>query len=564
MKTQNLNKVALAVVAGSFLYNCSVMKDLEYKVNPNPIEMHGNEVTVNIDGKFIEKGLNSKARVELTPVLVNAAGNELDFDLKEFKGEKAAGNGEVVPKGGKSFNYTSTRPYDPAFENAELKVKYIAFKGDNEKLNDVTDKIADATIVTPLWLQDDDQVVFGEDKLVRSFEKTEKAVINYDKAKFNVKSSELKQEDIKAMEAFLVAGEANTKIKFNGIDIISYASPEGEIEKNNTLAEDRAGSAEAYLTKALAKLKLQTIAINKKPQGEDWEGLKELIRKSDNEDKEIIIRVAEMNNNPTKREEEIKTLASTYKFLDKDIFPQLRRSQMVLNYTLSGYTDEELKTIAGSNPQTLTAEEMYFTANKLTTDMDTKLAIYKEATKKAPSDWRGYNNAGVILYTQGKVTEAKAMFKKANELDQNPITNTNWGAMLRREGKIDEAASLFSSSTSAGPEASYNLSLVNIAKGEYDQAVTNAGDSKTFNKALAYTLKKDYSNASSTLDKSADKASAKGHYLKAIIAARTSKDADVFTNLGTAISKDASLKAKAQKDREFIKYFENPAFTALF
>lgn len=564
MKTKTLNKITLSIVAGAFLYSCSVMKDLEYEVKPNPIEMHGGKVTVNIDGKFIEKGLNKKAYVELTPTLVNADGQELDFDMKAFKGEKAAGNGEVVKKDGHSFSYSSTKDYDPAFENAELVVKYIAKKGDKEKLNDKTPKIADATIVTPLWLQNDDQVVIGKDKLVRKYDKTTKAVINYLKAKHDVRSSELKQEDIAAFEKFLVDGQANSKIEFTNIDILAYASPEGETEKNNTLAEDRAASAEAYLTKAFAKLKVNNISVSKMPKGEDWAGLKEIISASDHEDKNIIIRVAEMNGNPAKREAEIKTLSSTYKFLDKDIFPQLRRSQMTLNYVEHGYTDEELKSISASNPQTLTVEELLFTANNLTEDLTTKLAIYNEAIKKASDDWRGYNNAGVILYQQGKVSDAKEKFKKANELDKNPVTNNNWGAMLRQEGKVDEAASLFSSSTAAGSEVDYNLGLVNVAKGEYDQAVTNMGSNNTFNKALAQTLKKDYTNASNTLGKSTDSESAKGYYLKAIIAARTGKDADVFANLGKAVAKDSSLKNKAKSDREFIKYFDNPSFTGLF
>lgn len=564
MKTRKLNILALTAVAGAFLYNCSIMKDVEYTVNPNPIEMHGDKVTVNIDGKFIEKGLNSKTSVQLTPTLVNKDGNELDFDMKEFKGEKAEGNGEVVAKSGHSFKYTSTRPYDPAFENAELVVKYIAKKGGTEKLNDVTPKIADATIVTPLLLQNDDKVVYGEDKLVRSTEETTKATINYLKAKHDVRASELKQQDIADFEKFLVDGQANSKIVFNGINIMSYASPEGETDKNNTLAEDRAASAEAYLTKALAKLKVENINITKNPKGEDWAGLKELISTSNHEDKNIIIRVAEMNNNPAQREAEIKTLSSTYKFLEADIFPQLRRSQMTLNYTLNGYTDEELKTISASNPQSLTVEELLFTANNLTEDLNTKLALYNEAITKAPEDWRGYNNAGVILYTQGKVGEAKTKFTKANELDKNPVTNNNYGAMLRRDGKVDEAAALFASSTAAGAEVNYNLSLVNIKKGEYDQAVTNAGSYNTFNKALALTLKKDYTAAINTLDKSDDKASAIGDYLRAIIAARKSDEAGVISNLKNAISKDSALKDKAKNDREFIKFFENAAFTALF
>ncbi len=564
MNKRILTKGGLTLLAGAALYSCSLMKDVEYEVKEDPIEMHGDKVTVNIDGKFVEKGLNKKAYIELTPTLVNEAGNELEFDMKSFQGPKAAGNGEVVDKGGKSFNYTSTKPYNPAFENAELIVKYRVEKGGKEKLNDKTPKIADATIVTPLWLQDDDKVVYGEDKLVRKFDKVEKAQINYLKAKHDVRSSELKEQDILDLEKFMVDGQANNKITFKSIDIVSYASPEGELEKNTTLAEDRAASAEAYLTKAFEKLNVNAVAINKNPKGEDWAGLKELIKASNHEDKEIIIRVAEMTSDPAKREEEIKTLSSTYKFLEDDIFPQLRRSQMMLNYELAGYTDEELKTISTSKPSTLTVEELLFAGNRLIVDTDAKLAIYKEATKVAPNDWRGYNNAGVVLYTQGKFKEAADMFKKANELDKNPVTNNNHGTSLRRDGKVDEAAALFSSSTAAGKEVNYNLGLVNVKKGEYDQAIKNFGDYKTFNKALAQTLNEDYKSASTTLDQSADKESAKGYYLKAILASRTNDEAGVVSNLKSAIAKDSSLAAKAKKDREFIDYFEKDAFKAIF
>ena len=58
---------------------------------------------------------------------------------------------------------------------------------------------------------------------------------------------------------------------------------------------------------------------------------KDLISKSNHEDKNIIIAVAEMESDPTKREEEIQARSPTDKVLEKDIFPQLRRSQMHLS-----------------------------------------------------------------------------------------------------------------------------------------------------------------------------------------------------------------------------------------
>jgi len=565
MKTKNLYVAVATFIAAAILASCSVLKDLEYEVNPNPIEMHGDKMTVNIDGKFIEKGLNKKAFVTLTPTLVNEAGEELEFEPKSFKGEKAAGNGETVAIGGHSFSYSSTREYNPAFDNAKLVVKYIATKGDKEKLNDRTESIADATVVTPLWLQNDDKVAMGEDKLVRSFERTTKAVINYDKGRSVVKYNEKKDADIIAMTDFITAANENVKLVVNNIEIVSYASPEGETEKNSNLAADRAESASAFLMKANKQYKLNLTAeqLIKSPKGEDWDGLKELISKSNHEDKNIIIAVAEMENDAAKREQEIKALSTTYKFLDKDIFPQLRRSQMVVNYTENGLTDDELKAAVANNPQSLNVEEMLFTANRLMSDDDTKLAIYREVIKKDASDWRGHTNAGTILYNKGNISEANELFTKAFNAEKNAITSNNMGVVKRQAGEISEAMELFNNASATGEIAAYNKGLINIKKGEYSNAITNMGNESTFNKALAQVLNKDYASATTTLGNSSDASTAKGLYLKAIIAARKGNEAEVVSNLKAAIVKDSSLKAKAKKDREFFKYFEAAGFAGL-
>ncbi len=564
MKTKNLKLATAILIASIFAASCSVMKDLEYEVKENPIEMHGDEMTVKIDGKFIEKGLNKKAFVTLTPTLVNAAGEELEFESKSFKGEKAAGNGEVVKKDGHNFSYSSTKPYDPRFENSELVVKYVALKGTKEKLNDRTAKIADATIVTPLLLQNDDKVVMGEDNLVRSVKKSTKAVINFNKAKSNLRRGETTDADVKALENFIISGNANSKIVFNNIDIISYASPEGEMERNSNLAIDRGITAEKYLMSANKKLNLNLdpALISKTPKGEDWDGLKDLISKSNHEDKNIIVAVAEMENDPAKREQEIKALSTTYKFLEKEIFPELRRSQMVLSYTEFGLTDDELKAASKTAPQTLTVEELLFTTG-LVNDADEKLRLFKEVIKKDASDYRGYTNAGVILYSKGMNTEANEMFTKAYNAEKNAITSNNMGVVKRQAGDITAAAELFANATSTGDAAKYNLGLINIKKGEYSNAISNMGSTNTFNKALAQTLNKDYTNASTTLSNSTDANTAMGLYLKAILASRNGNEAEVISSLTSAIAKDSSLRAKAKKDREFIKYFENAAFTAL-
>jgi hypothetical protein len=298
--------------------------------------MHGDKVNLEINGKFIEKGLHKKAIVEVTPTFVCKDGTEIPFDTKIFQGEKAAGNGEVIPKAGKSFSYTSTVPYNGSMEEGDLVVKVLPKKGTKTKDLITTDKIADGTIITPLLVQFDDQVMFSKDNFVRTTEETTAATINYAKGKFDVKNAELKQEDIVAFEAFATEAAANPKREMKSINIMSYASPEGEVDKNANLASDRAGSAATYTNKLMTKINFaagqQSGFVTQTPKGEDWDGFKAEVSKTSHEDKELILRVLEMTTDPVKREEDMRNMAKTYSFLEKEVLPQLRRSTMTLTY----------------------------------------------------------------------------------------------------------------------------------------------------------------------------------------------------------------------------------------
>lgn len=538
--------------------SCDLVKDIEYNVKQNPLEMHGDKVNLEIDGKFIEKGLHKKAIVEVTPTFVCKDGTEIPFDTKIFQGEKAAGNGEVIPKEGKSFSYTSTVPYNASMEEGDLIVKVLPKKGTKTKDLITTDKIADGTIITPLLVQFDDKVMSAKDNFVRTTEETTAATINYAKAKFNVRPAELKQEDITAFETFVTEASTNPKREMKSINIMSYASPEGEVDKNNNLASDRAGSAATYINKLMAKINFeagqQASFVTQSPKGEDWDGFKAEVQKTTNVDKELILRVLEMTSDPAKREEDIKNMAKTYKFLEKEVLPQLRRSTMTLTYDKIGYSDEELKQLSKTNPDILNVEELLFTAD-LYEDLNEKLRVYKEAERLFGNDYRTSNNVGYVLYLQNDIDGAAAKFEKANGLESNAITLNNLGAVAHVKGDKATAADYFGKAGSSA-ETNYNKGIVAIQDGGYADAISNMGDYKTLNVALAKILNGEADAAMSIIDESADADSGLGYYLKAIIGARTGNKDLMLNNLKSAIAKEASLKEKAKKDREFIKYMD--------
>lgn len=566
-KITKIKQIAIAsVVTGGMMVNsCSLVKDLEYQVEENPLEMHGDEVELKINGKFIEKGLHKKALVEVTPTFVCKDGTEIPFDMRAFQGEKAVGNGEVIPKEGKSFTYTSKVPYQACMEEGEVVVKVLPKKGTKEKDLITTDAIADGTIITPYLIQLDDQVIACDDNFKRITTHTTTAVINYDKGKFNVKSSELKQQDIKDFEMFIVESTPDNRREIKKITIQSHASPEGEVDINQTLAADRAGSAEAYLMNYMKKTentKGQAASFYAKdPRGEDWEGFKTEVQKTSHEDKDLILRVLEMTSDLNKREEDIRNMAKTYKFLEKEVLPQLRRSQMELTYDKIGYSDEELKQISKSNPDTLNVEELLYAAT-LFNDLSDKLTVYNAAERLFGNDYRTVNNVGYILYLQNDLAGAASKFEKANGIQQNPISTNNMGAIAHMSGDREKARSLFDQAGSAS-EVNYNKGLIAVQDGNYADAISNMGGNKTFNMALAQVLNGDNETAGSTIDQSADADAALSFYLKAIIGARTNDIGVLTSNLKKAVEKDASLKAKAAKDAEFIDHRENAEFQSI-
>ena len=122
----------------------------------------------------------------------------------------------------------------------------------------------------------------------------------------------------------------------------------------------------------------ETSFYNVVPKGEDWEGFKTEVSKTDNEDKDLILRVLQMTPDLNKREKEIRNMAKSYAFLEKKVLPQLRRSVITVSYDQVGYSDDELKNLVATNPDTLSLEEI-IQATLNEQDMNTQLKNYNNA-----------------------------------------------------------------------------------------------------------------------------------------------------------------------------------------
>ena len=75
----------------------------------------------------------------------------------------------------------------------------------------------------------------------------------------NLRNSELNSDDIKDFHKKVAEINADTKnYKLNNIEISAYASPDGGVELNTTLAENRQNNTEKYMNQQLKKGKIET------------------------------------------------------------------------------------------------------------------------------------------------------------------------------------------------------------------------------------------------------------------------------------------------------------------
>lgn len=565
MKLLRLRNLFLFGATALFLSACGGLgkmakyaNDITYNVDPEPLIVRGDSVELNVSGKFPGKYFHKKAMVEMTPAL-QYGGNESEYKMVAFQGEKAAGNAIVIPyENGKEYSYNDKVAYAAAMgDQSEVVVKFKGVMGSKTKDFDPV-KIADGVITTPYLMMSDDKVLLGKDKFQRITQHDLYAQINYLVNSSNVRSSELNEEDIKALRALVEEVAENESMVFTALNIDAYASPEGEITLNENLADDRAASAGKVVSAQFKKNKIEVEEsfYNLNGKGEDWQGFQKAMEASDIADKELILRILNMYNDVTKREAEIRNLAATYEEIAERILPDLRRSQMTLVYEITGKSDEEIIALARTAPDSLNVEELLYAAT-LTDDMNEQLQFYQAAESQFPDDYRGANNVGYIYMMQNKMNDAEAQFTKANGIQSNPYSTNNLGVIARLKGDRKKAMEMYENATGAGSEVNYNMGIVQIQNGDYASAIGNMGSENTFNVALAKMLNGNAQGAKTTLDAAPEKDTAMGQYLMAIIGARTADASLVSNSLKAAYAEDSSLKDKAASDLEFRDYKES-------
>ncbi|MDE5574626.1 MAG: hypothetical protein K2I87_02810, partial [Bacteroidales bacterium] len=320
MKKIQFLSISLVLGLGVLFSSCESLKNMakkhatvKYEVKPNPLEMHGDKVKVEITGTIPGKYFWNKAVVVFQPSIVYEGGQQ---DLKPFtlRGVKTQGQGTVINnKTGGKFTYSDEVAFVPQMEQSRLVVNPVGFPEKSAAGQNVADAAAAMQLAKNLKLGDRQM---AEGMMITSTridkegaksaivpDKYEKetviphlAYIYYLVDTYNLnwnfalnKKAEAKAA-IKALDSLF-----NTGMAMKSVDIKAWASPEGEESRNQNLSDNRAKTAVKYFKTAYdnavkkmarqQKVKPASIKQDIEPQmqsmGEDWDKFIADLRASD-------------------------------------------------------------------------------------------------------------------------------------------------------------------------------------------------------------------------------------------------------------------------------------------
>ena len=547
-----------SAVAVALLSSCSgklgQLSSDYFKVNPNPLVAEGGQVDATINGVFPEKYMNKKATVTVTPELrfmKNGVEQKVKGQPTSFQGEKVMGNNQTISyQIGGRYSMKASFPYEEAMQKSDLYLTFDAKVGD-KAVEVPAVKVAEGVIATSELYHrtlTTAQPAVAPDAFQRVITMKQQANVKFLISQAELRKSELQNNSVKEFVSLLKRISAEREnLVLDNVEVSAYASPDGGFTLNEKLANKRQQNTEGYVKQQLKETKIDT-GVESSYTAQDWEGFQELLKASDIQDKDVILRVLSMYEDPQEREQQIKNMSHAFQELADGILPELRRARMIINYETIGRDDDSIFEQYKKDPSKLSVEELIYAASIAETPAEQK-GILETCARLYPQDPRACNNLAALAYQRGNYAEAEKYLKTAQTLGANcPETNANMGLLALQKGDIQQAESYIGRAANVKGQNEV-LGNLHLSQGNYAQAERDFEGVNSNSAALAQIMNKNYAKAAQTL-KNTKPADGMTDYLQAVLNARQDKNEEAASFLRSAIQKDPSLKEYAQKDLE--------------
>lgn len=238
--------------------------------------------------------------------------------------------------------------------------------------------------------------------------------------------------------------------------LIGYASPEGDATSNLTLSKNRTEALLAYL-KRQSGSSLKRVKLSTDSKGENWQGLKDTLLKSNDPAREEVIRLIDEERDVKARKAKLKALegGKVYARLLRDYYPPLRRTDFALSFEVRPYRPDELEAVYHKNPRLLSHRELYTLIEQKVEKGEDPTELYATAYRIYPKDPISALNYATALLTYRKDATTALRVLDGVRSDKRALLPTALALVM--QGKVSEAEALLFRASSSGDEQALAL-----------------------------------------------------------------------------------------------------------
>ncbi|MCC8186244.1 MAG: DUF3868 domain-containing protein [Bacteroides sp.] len=259
-------------------------------------------------------------------------------------------------------------------------------------------------------------------------------------------------EELAKIEAAIRQVQNDEDVEIVGLFVEGYASPEGSYALNERLARERSLALSEHISKTYG---IPADIIRTSSVAEDWDGLRILVEESDLVRKAEVLAVIDGSDEPDRKEQRLRAMGWPWTAMLHSMFPQLRRVEYQIDFTVKDYTLEEAAELAGRNPEMLSQRELFLLAQSYEPGsplweqtLETLIRLYLEDPTAI------HNYAALLIHRQ----ELAAAKRYLDRIADHTETANNLGVYYLLSGDLDQAESYLRTAQEAGiTEAGHNL-----------------------------------------------------------------------------------------------------------
>lgn len=451
---------ALAALAGS---NTGMLHISQMSVNKGD-----DLLTLNMTVDPAAYRIKGNDIVTLTPYLV-AGADSVAMPPVRIAGSKAwfaeVREGNATPltlsRAGKGVpvEYSSTLPYDPAFEHSQVVIKADTASICNcRPPREGVTPVADLDF-RPLVPDLAYRYVAPRDSAEKIFNLSGRANVI-----FKVNRTEIdwsyagNHAELDTILRTVNAVRDNPDATVETITLTGYASPEGSYANNVRLAKGRTEAVRDYVAKN-ASFPASVYRTSSVP--EDWAGLREWIAASTIENRDAMLAFIDDRSIPEETRNDLfrQRFPEQYPFLLATVYPSLRHTDYRITYRIRRYYDvDEIRRVMRTNPRNLSLNELFLLANSCEPGSPEYDEAFEVAARLFPDNLTANLNAANSAMNRGRYGEAARYLDRAGD---SPEAVYARGVLAMQTGDIDRAEELFTRAESLGiPEASAALAEI--------------------------------------------------------------------------------------------------------